>query len=411
MKNKRSILRASAILLISFTVVTSCRKDNQAPSYSYFVSKDLVVSYNTAYVNALIDLASISVPEAANLKPLVSSDIDIYKIVYKTTIKGNTINASGLVCVPKTPGSYPVLSFQNGTNTVNSEAPSLNPDNYLYQLVEIIASMKYIVVIADYPGFGASSQIPHPYLIAEPTVRSVIDMLYAVKELAESELPGITQKNEYYLLGYSQGGWATLALHKAIELNYSSDFNLKASACGAGPYDINLLMQGILNQTTYPMPVYLGYILNAYTSYNQFTNPVSDIFNEPYASRNSSLFNGLLTSDAINAQLTTSISALVTPAFLAGYATSPNYASVRNALKNNSVSAWNTLSPVLLIQGGSDTQVNPVSTQNMYTAMIQAGTTTANCKKVILPGFDHSDGIAPCMARGFLFLDSVRVSK
>ena len=40
-----------------------------------------------------------------------------------------------------------------------------------YQLVEIIASLGYVVVIADYPGFGESSQIPHPYLIKEPTVQ------------------------------------------------------------------------------------------------------------------------------------------------------------------------------------------------------------------------------------------------
>ena len=30
----------------------------------------------------------------------------------------------GLVCVPAAPGDYPVLSFQNGTNTVNAYAPS-----------------------------------------------------------------------------------------------------------------------------------------------------------------------------------------------------------------------------------------------------------------------------------------------
>jgi len=92
-------------------------------------------------------------------------------------VKGNVINASGLICVPVTPGDYPVLSFQNGTNTVNADAPSEFPADYNYQLVEIIASLGYIVVIADYPGFGESAQIPHPYLVAEPTVRSLVDML------------------------------------------------------------------------------------------------------------------------------------------------------------------------------------------------------------------------------------------
>lgn len=340
-----------------------------------------------------MDIVSGSISEVNSLKAFITSDINIYKIVYKTTVNGHQINASGLVCVPATPGDYPVLSFQNGTNTVNAYAPSEFPIDYSYQLIEIIASMGYVVVIADYPGFGESVQVPHPYLIKEPTVRSLVDILFAVKELAGSELPDITLKNEYYLLGYSQGGWATLALHKALELDYNADFNLKGSTCGAGPYNLLLLMQDIIAGTTYPMPYYLGYILNAYVAYNQFTNPVTDIFNEPYASRLSSLYTGLLTSGQINSQLTTSITGLITPDFSSGFAASAKYASVREALNNNSIDAWQSYKPLLLIHGGNDTQVNPVSTENMYTNMIQAGTSQDICKKVIVPDVDHGDGV------------------
>jgi len=332
MKNKRKLLRFSVITMIFFTAVTSCRKDDNDADYSYFLSKELAVSYNKLYINNLLDLVAKSFPEVNNLKPLVNSDINIYRIVYKTTINGEELDASGLVCVPVTPGTYPVFSFQNGTNTLNANAPSEYAINFSYQLIEIIASMGYVVVIADYPGFGESANIPHPYLVKEPTVRSLVDMLYAVKELPGSGLPGITLKNEYYLAGYSQGGWATLALHKALELDYKDDFNLKGSVCGAGPYNISLLLNGIVSLTTYPMPVYLGYILKAYSSYNQFTNPVTDIFNEPYASRLPSLYTGLQTSDQINNQLTTSISGLINPDFLSGFSTSPKYTTVREAL-------------------------------------------------------------------------------
>ena len=219
--------------------------------------------------------------------------------------------------------------------------------NFSYQLVEFIASMGYVVVIPDYPGFGESSQIPHPYLIKEPTVKSLVDMLYTTKEIGSKEFPGITFKNEYYLLGYSQGGWATLALHKAIEQDYNSDFNLKGASCGAGPYNILQLLEGIINQPDYPMPVYLAYIVNAYISYNQFTNPASDIFNEPYASKLSSLFTGLLTLDQINNQLTTSITGLLNADFISGFSSSSKYSSVRDALNNNSVTAWHSYKPVV----------------------------------------------------------------
>ena len=114
------------------------------------------------------------------------------------------------------------------------------------------------------------------------------------------------------------------------------------------------------------MPVYIGYILNAYTSYHQFTNPASDIFNEPYATRLSSLYTGLLSSDQINSQLTTSIPGLFTSRFSFRLCSSSKYASVRDALHINSITAWHSYKPLLLIHGGSDTQVNPVSTENMY---------------------------------------------
>jgi len=411
MKINKLILKYSAILFILFAATTSCNKEGNTPAYSYFVSKKLAFPLTKTYLTGLIDNMSATLPEIKTFRSLIVSDIDIYTMIYKTTVSGQQIEASGLVCVPSTPGNYPVLSFQNGTNTVNSYAPSQFPLNYSYQFVEMIASMGYVVVIADYPGFGESAQIPHPYLVKEPTVQSLVDMLYAVKELAISELPGISLKNEYYLLGYSQGGWATLALHKALELDFNHDFNLKGSACGAGPYNISLLMQSMINVTTYPMPVYIGYIINAYISYHQFTNPVSDILTEPYASRISTLFTGILSSDQINSQLTTSVAGLINPDFLSGFSTSSKYTTIRDALTSNSISAWQSYKPLLLIHGGSDTQVNPVSTENMYSAMIQSGTSGDLCKKVILPGLDHGNGIFPCMIQGILFLLNLNSSK
>jgi pimeloyl-ACP methyl ester carboxylesterase len=411
MNIKRSVLRFSTLFLIVIAAFVSCKKNDKGQDFSYFVSKEFVASYSKSSINYMLNSISVSVPDVNELKPLAVSDVDIYRMVYRTTVNGKDIQASGLVCVPVTPGNYPVLSFQNGTNTVNANAPSESATDYPYILVEMLASMGYIVVIADYPGFGESFNVPHPYLVAEPTVRSLTDMFYALRELSSSGLAGISLKNEYYLLGYSQGGWATLALHKALEQDLSNDFYLKGSACGAGPYNIFLLMQGIISLTSYPMPVYPGYIVNAYVAYNQFTNPVTDIFNEPYATRVGTLYNGVLTSDEINSQLTTSVKGLFTPDFLAGFATSVKYSSIRDALIRNSISAWHSYKPLLLLHGEKDTQVNPVVTETMYTSMIQAGTSPDICKKVIIPGVDHGDGIAPCMIQGILFLNKLRDSK
>ena len=411
MRFERSLLKLATLLFILSSFIVSCSKETSPPVYKNFVSKEVALQFTREYLSGLVDAASETYPEVLPVKPLIVDDIIVYRIVYKTTVNNQEINASGLVCVPATPGDYPVLSFQNGTNTVNAYAPSQFPSDYSYQLIELVASMGYIVVISDYPGFGESSSIPHPYLIKEATVRSLVDNLFAVKEMAASELPGINLINEYYLLGYSQGGWATLALDNALESDYSTDFDLIGSACGAGPYSIYLLMQGMINVTTYPMPVYLGYIVNAYSAYNQVTNPVTDIFNEPYASRISTLYKGLLTSDEINNQLTTSIPDLVKADFLAGFESASAYSTVREALNNNSVSAWHTYKPLLLLHGSADTQVDPVSTENIYSGMIAEGTSEEICKKVIIPGADHGSAIVPAMIQGILFLNDLKTSR
>ena len=397
--NKTVLLFSSLIFII-----TSCKKTDDKPYYDYFVSKELAVTYTTTAITSMLSSGVQSYPAISEIIQYIKSDVNVCKMVYKTDVFGEEIEASGLVCVPVNPGEYPVVSFQNGTNTVNAYAPSEYVINPSYQLVEYIASMGFIVVIPDYPGFGRSKQIPHPYLIAEPTVRSVVDMLYALEESCEYEFDGIEARNEYYLVGYSQGGWATLALHKALELDYNDDFELHGSVCGAGPYNLYDLLREMTDTTAYPMPYYLGYIINAYSYYDQFTNPVSDVLNEPYASRLNTLYTGTLTGDQINNQLSTSIPQLFKPDFISGFTSSAAYSSVREALEKNSISPWATYKPLLLVHGEGDTHVSVTATLNMYDEMLIAGTSSETCSKVIFPYLDHGDAILPAMIEGLKFI-------
>ncbi len=402
-RNYRSIYRSGVLIAGLILAATSCKKE-EGTVYKYLVSDEFVTSFKTGYINTILGIAEGSYPEISILKPYVTNDIRIYKLVYKTEVDNENINASGLVCAPSVAGEYPVICFQNGTNTMNAYSPSEYPLNPVYQLVEAVSSLGYIVVIPDYPGFGESARIPHPYLIAEPTVRSITDMLYAVNEFADAGLNDVKMKNEYYLMGYSQGGWATLSLHKSIELDFPDDFNLKGSVCGAGPYNLTLLLNSVSGLTSYPMPVYIGYIVNAYSHYHQFTNPVTDILKEPYASKLTSLYNGLLSSGEINSQLTTTVADLFTAGFLTGFQTGVQYSPVRDALEANSITAWATGVPLYLLHGDADQDVNPVTTENIYDAMISAGTSTQVIRKEILPGLDHGAGVVPCMVKGIMFI-------
>jgi pimeloyl-ACP methyl ester carboxylesterase len=398
-----------SLTVLASVVISSCSKDDDgADSNLYLVSEELKLSLPFEFVTNLITGASDIYPELGSLTTFVKSGVNVYRVVYRSNVNGKSINASGLISVPSSPGDYPVLCFQNGTNTLNSNAPGNNPAGELYLMIECIASMGYVVVIPDYPGFGASAKEVHPYLIAEPTVTTTVDMLYTLNEFRDSGIPGLGIRNEYYLLGYSQGGWATLNLHKAIEQNLSSDFNLKASVCGAGPYDLSFLVKNILNADGYPMPVYLGYIINSYSSYDEFTNPVDEIINEPYASGLISLYDGTRSSGQINAELTTDIASLVNPGFLSGYVSDLKYSTVREALIRNSVTGWKSEIPLLFIHGAADTHVDPGTTDKIYDAMIASGTSTGICKKHIIPDTGHEDGVLPFAVEAILFLNNFK---
>jgi pimeloyl-ACP methyl ester carboxylesterase len=400
------LLRKSMLFMLGMILLASCRDDTK-PDYSLFVSSELKTTFTESGINILFDFAGQTYPDINRLKPYISDGVNVYRMVFRTTVNNEMINASGLVCVPSTRGKYPVLCFQNGTNTLKSDAPSENVSSPSYELIEFIASLGFVVVIPDYPGFGESDQIPHPYLVKEPTVRSSLDMIDAVMEGMDLNFNRSSIIPDYYLLGYSQGGWATLALHKEMDIS-GGRYHLMGSVCGAGPYDIYSMFTSMVGMTTYPMPSYLGYIGNSYSIYGQFTNPLSDLFNEPYATRIGSLYNGDLSLDQINQQLTSSIPELLTPGLISGLATSDDYTSVRAALVNNSIAPWKSEAPLLFIHGQADSDVNVSSTESYYDKMIAAGTPTDICKKIILPGLDHSGAVVPSMVEGLLFLLEIR---
>jgi hypothetical protein len=231
-------------------------------------------------------------------------------------------------------------------------------------------------------------------------------MFRAVNE-AVDKFPGIQLKNEYYLIGYSQGGWATMSVHKYLETQASDEFNLAGTVCGAGPYDLYQMLTGMVSSETYNYPAYLGYIIYAYTSYDYITNPVSDLLNDPYASLLGSLYDGKHTADQINSQLSSSIQELVREDFRTNYSDA-KYSSVRNSLISNSIEPYKTQIPLLLVHGDADTQVPVSSTKVFYDKMILAGTGTSVCTKTIIPGLDHGDAILPCMTQGLEFLINIR---
>ena len=74
--------------------------------------------------------------------------------------------------------------------------------------------------------------------------------------------------NQLSLVGYSEGGYATLAAQKMMEQDYPYEFDITISFPMAGPYDLSGTMVDLmLNGQLYGAPYYLPYILLAYIDY------------------------------------------------------------------------------------------------------------------------------------------------
>jgi len=400
----KSYLQTIFFLFILSIVLYSCDNFEDVPTEDnneYLVSKSSVGVHSLSEINTIIAIVSSQYPDLASISDKFTAPIEVYSITYNTTFKGESKVASGLVCVPNIPGTYPMMSFQNGTNTLHSAAPSVDPNSDLFTLLSYMSSTGFIITIPDYLGFGASDDMFHPYLDKESTVQSVIDMMRAAKELI-TEIDGVELNNDLYITGYSQGGWSTMQLQKAIETSYSSEFNLKASACGGGPYNLVAITDNVLSETTYPMPYFLAYIMNSYSNL-ETDIPIDSVFNEPYAERIPNLFDGSLDGSQINAQLTTVVADLFTPNYIENWNKTGIFESLYSMLESNSISGYNTQIPTMLIHGSADTFVPPFTSQNIYNEFIAAGVSTSLVQHVVLDGLDHTEAVVPAELQAIIW--------
>jgi pimeloyl-ACP methyl ester carboxylesterase len=257
--------------------------------------------------------------------------------------------------------------------------------------------MGYIVVVPDYIGFGESEQLPHPFLHAQSTVQSILDMLRAVREFTSEETSKVKPTKDLFIFGYSLGGWATMQLQKEIETRYADEFNLKASACAAGPYSLEYMNQYITGLTYYQNPYFLAYLLNAYTAIGIVDNPLSDFVNAPYASLIPGLYDGKHSGGSINASLTTRVDSLLTSDYRTRCISDPKFASFNKALKENSVkvSDWKISTPMRLFHGSNDSVVPVSMSEKIMQDLLAAGNSEEKVKLVIMSNVGHSDGIMP----------------
>ncbi|MBB2485352.1 prolyl oligopeptidase family serine peptidase [Mitsuaria sp. WAJ17] len=198
-------------------------------------------------------------PKAPSLTPRYA--VQTWRLNYLTIDgSGASVEASALVCVPVKPAGSrsPVLSYQHGTTTKDAEAPSNHAT--ADEAAVVMASAGYVVLAADYVGYGASKDRPHPYLQSTPTAAAVNDLLTAARYWRYTQ--GIKDNKQLFLGGYSEGGYASVAAFRALQSGASvHKAQLQMTVAGAGPYEVDRVLDDLLAKVKEENKV-LGLLLN-----------------------------------------------------------------------------------------------------------------------------------------------------
>jgi pimeloyl-ACP methyl ester carboxylesterase len=403
------ILIFKILFLASLLITTSCGidDDGQVP-----VTNDrYLVSYNKANTLPVNISQSIFTAALGSEFPVQALyDVSVYKVSYRTSFKDKDMVASGVLCLPAGASGnmdFPILSFQNGTNTLHSQAPSVFLENPSFMVIQAIASLGYAVVIPDYIGFGSSSNHFHPYLEKTSTVTSIIDMYGAVMEIADKYLE-VPVGDDLYLMGYSQGAWASVALAETIENSPSARYKLKGTAVGAGVYNLTTLVENILEKETYPSPAFLGYLINSYIKTGIVSITYRDVFNAPFADQVQGFYNGKRDITAINDLLTEDLASLFTQEFRNGYKTESKYESFKNALVLNSIQPWKIKSPVFIRHGNDDVTVSVTQSLGLRNDFLQRQVPENQINYKIYPLENHSSALVPFAKEAMVWLLSLK---
>ena len=311
---------------------------------------------------------------------LAKYPIRAYRLTYRThTPDGQETTASGAVLVPVTTTVLPVLSYQHGTLLPSSEGQA--PSYYaagsdVWSVVSVLAATGYVVSAPDYLGYGASKALPHPYEHAASLASASANMLRAAREFCQQQSVLVNQKN--FLLGYSEGGYATMALHKLLQEQYAATLPVAASAPGAGAYHKTAFARYVLNATQ-PLSFLSTYVwvLRTYDRVYGLNRPYSFYYQEPYATQ--------LQTDPF-AAVPSQSSQLFAASFRQAVLNNSDV-PLNNALADNDIYDWKPTAPLALFHGTADDYVPFFNSQDAYDAMQQRGATQVELHPI--QGGDH----------------------
>jgi pimeloyl-ACP methyl ester carboxylesterase len=387
MRAARRLTTIAALLTIT-TIAASCSDSDDGNSSS---DADATTSTTTVIPAPEGLPAFYAVPDPVpndepgsliKLEKVDAPDIDgtVYRVMYvSSTVHGDPVPVTGVVVVPPgdaPEGGWPVVTWAHGTNGQADEcAPSLSPAESA-PIANQLLEQGWLITATDYQGEGTPGL--HPYIVGRAAARDTIDIVRAAQEL-----PGANASDDYVVWGHSQGGHT--AMH-ALDIgeSYDGDLELKGVVAGAPPSQFNLLYDFL---KTSPFKHYLLMVAGGYNAaYGDEEAPLDAILTDDGQAMIAELENGC-SGDVAERFKDVDVASVV----------SGNPFSVpewKTILEDNDPQNFTTASPspLLIIQGGADEQIPPVSTQILARQLCAHD---QNLTRWIYPNQSHAGVIAP----------------
>jgi pimeloyl-ACP methyl ester carboxylesterase len=387
------------LLLWSLLLLNACKTED----------KPVVPNEPNQYLkesNVIKELSKDNITQRANtLSPLlagyVKNGVKVYRLTYKTkNTDGAEITASGALIIPATDQPVSMISVQHGTIREDSSAPSnFSDDGEAASFGSLFGSMGYIIAYPDYIGYGASKDYPHPYEHRASLASASLDMLRAAKEFLKGQSE-VKWDNKLYVAGYSEGGYATMSLQKKIEEEASSEFDLRASSCGAGAYDKTAFMEYVINSETHGISSYNTlylWVLLTYDRIYKLNRPTSYYFKEPFASR--------IATSGTNLTINQSFNTILTDLFKKELNDGTNKGFI-DAIGDNDVYNWKPKTPTRLYHGDADKLVFYFNSEKAYNTMKALG--APDVQLITVPKGDHGSSIVTFLAGTLAFFTSTK---
>ena len=314
-----------------------------------------VVNTEIIEYESLEQIQSNIINELGNVGIVSQYGATIYRILYETLDGyGDSTVASGVFAVPDSEQeAFGIVSWQHGTQIERQSAQSNRGFDILSRAV---SSSGFIFVASDYIGLGISNDI-HPYILKEPSASSVIDLIRAIRSYFDEDI-SICLNRQLFLIGYSEGGYVTLAAQEAMENDFEDEFEITISFPMAGPYDLSgTMVNKMLEDDIYGEPFYLPYLLYAYITYYPNMGSVQEYFSTDFALVVDDQYSGIYGSGYLNDYMNENSynppKLSLNSGIVSDFESNPNHI-LRLALQENDLHDWAPKSKTYLFHAIAD---------------------------------------------------------